>query len=634
MRTRLGAFIRRNRLPLVLSTNLGISSLAYFCALYLRFDFQWEEILPDNRLLLPLSLLLLFRHAAYLRWGLNRGLWKYASTRDAIDIVKAHFISSLCFTASVLLLRIPGFPRSVIFIEFALSILFSAGGRLFTRVLCEKLPPVEGIGSQTVTREAVIIGAGDSGHLLVKNMLAHKRLSYLPVAVLDDNERYEGSTVFGVPVYGSISSLSACLSEFPHASAVIVAIPSLSHKRAAQIEAVCRSIGIPLKKLQAFEDLACIDALTKSDGISIESVLEKDLHVEHEDEIREELKGRRVLVTGAGGSIGSELVRQILGFEPEELILLDNSEYNLFKLNRELNGSFPRTRRQVLVGSITDRTRLLRIFSETKPEFVFHAAAYKHVPLMQDNCYEAFRNNIIGTRNLLDLSVQYGVQRFVMISSDKAVAPSSVMGCSKLIAEMLVQQYSAAAVQQNSHHPMSTSVVRFGNVINSTGSVIPIFKEQILSGGPVTVTHPDMERYFMSIREAVRLVLTAGTLGEKGEIYILDMGQPIKVVDVARKMLALYGRRDIEIVFTGIRPGEKLSEELLNSHELRGPTPFAKVHRVQNFAPPDIEVARWVSEIESKLASLDNNDIRELMFSLVAASELNEPARERTAHSA
>lgn len=617
MRNSLGSVLLRFRLPLIIALHALTTTAGYLLALGLRFDFQWEEVLTPNRFLLPALLLLTARHAAYSYFKLYRGYWRYASTQDLIDIIKAHLASSLCFTASVLLLRIDSFPRSVIFIEFAISILLSGGSRLFTRLLCERFVSAEDIESPTDARQIIVIGAGDSGHLLVKNMLGHKRLSYQPVAVLDDSERLQGGSVFGVPVWGSVAMLEECLEEFPHVSAVIVAIPSLSHQRGRQIEAICKNIGVAVKRLQAFEDLACIDASVRQEAITIESVLEKQISVAHEDEIREQLCGKMVLVTGAGGSIGSELVRQILEFAPASLILLDNSEYNLFKLNRELNGSHPEVRRVAIIGSITDRSRLARIFKQHRPQVVFHAAAYKHVPLMEDNCYEAFQNNIVGTKNLLEVSAQFAVQRFVMISSDKAVAPSSVMGCSKLIAEMLVQHYSMNPPPAQLGHPMSTSVVRFGNVINSTGSVIPVFKEQILSGGPITVTHPDMERYFMSIREAVRLVMTAGTLGEKGEIYILDMGKPIKIVDVAKKMLALYGRRDIEIVYTGVRPGEKLSEELLSSSEYRGPTRFQKVSRVENFVQPRVELLRWVSEVERRLANLTDAEIKKLMFGLV-----------------
>lgn len=631
MVNRLESLIGKYRLPLILVLNFGVTAFSYFIALCLRFEFNWDEILRPNRLLLPVCFLLLFRHAAYVHWRLNQSFWRYVSTHDAFRILKAHFASSLCLTASILLFQIEEFPRSVLFIEFAISILLSAGTRLLTRMASEKLFSSRETASAPETRDVVVIGAGDSGHLLVKNMLAHKRLSYRPVAVLDDNERYVDTAVHGVPVYGPLSALEDCLAQHPHVSAVIVAIPTLSPKRSARIESVCRSIGVPLKKLQAFEDLACIDGLARHDGISIESVLEKEIHVEHEDEIHEQIRGRRVLVTGAGGSIGSELVRQILAFGPSELVMLDNSEYNLFTLNRELNGSYPDVTRHVVIASITDRPRLHQVFDSSRPEFIFHAAAYKHVPLMEDNCYEAFRNNIVGTKNLLDLAVQFEVRRFVLISSDKAVAPSSVMGCSKLIAEMLVQQYAAAAEGLAENHPLGTAVVRFGNVINSTGSVIPIFKAQIMSGGPITVTHPDMERYFMSIREAVRLVLTAGILGERGEIYLLDMGKPIKIVDVARKMLALYGRRDIEIVFTGTRPGEKLSEELLSSAELWTRSRFKKVNRVQHSIQPALDVSRWVSDLESRLANMDNTEIKRIMFDLARRSRAEQERELRVA---
>ncbi len=619
MVSRLETLLIRVRLPLILCLGLILTSLSYTLALGLRFDFDWNEVFLLDRFLLPWSLLLFYRAASYSFFQLNRGYWRYASTQDLIDIIKAHGLSSLFLTATALFLRLEEFPRSVVLIELAISIIFCGGSRLAVRVLGERLVAQQDMEEDTA-RDVIVIGAGDSGHLIIKNMLSLKRLSYRPVAVLDDSDNLQGVNLYGVKVVGRITNLEEQLEKFPRVSAVIVAIPTISNTRLRSIEAVCKTFGVALKKLQSFEDIACIDASVKHEGVSIEQVLEKKTQIEHEDEIRRELNNRTILITGAGGSIGSEIVRQVCYFDPHKVVLLDSSEYNLFRMERELHTAFERGGKKAefrcVVANIVDAARLSKIFSSEKPEYVFHAAAYKHVPLMEHNCYEAFRNNVIGTKNVLDASVQFGVRRFVLISSDKAVAPSSIMGCSKLLAELLVQWYSHTQQTTASNHPLATSIVRFGNVINSTGSVIPIFKEQILSGGPVTITHPDMERYFMSIREAVRLVLTAGTLGQKGEIYILDMGRPMKIVDVARKMMALYGRRDIEIEYTGMRPGEKLTEELLTSHELRGPTRFDKVNRVQNFEPPSIDISRWVLEVEQKLPRLSDTEIRDLMFTL------------------
>ena len=611
----------RFRHPLILLFNLFLTAFGYVLALGLRFDFAAAEMLPFERLLLPLSLLLLFRIGAKIFWGLNNGYWRYTSTSDLINIIKAHAFSSLLFVAAVGFLRVPGFPRSVIIIEFTLSVLISGGARMFVRLLCEKYLTPTALGEENLAKEVIVLGAGDSGHLLVKFLLSQKRIPYQPVLVLDDAERLVGTQVFNIKVAGPLSSLEHWLQKYPRVSAVLVAIPSLSKARYLEIEEICKRVGIPLKRLQAFEDIA-ISGSEDVEGPSIEGMLEKEVHVEHEDDIRQQLLGRRVLVTGAGGSIGSELVRQILPFGPAEVTLLDHSEFNLFKVEQEFSANGGETKKHFVLASITNHKRLQGVFARVKPEIVFHAAAYKHVPLMEQNCCEAFVNNVIGTRNVLEVSALSGVKQFVLISSDKAVDPSSLMGCSKRMAEMLVSEYSELGVKGNGHTRMNTAVVRFGNVINSAGSVIPLFKEQILSGGPVTVTHPDMERYFMSIREAVRLVLTAGTLGAEGKIYVLDMGKPIKIVDVAKKMLALYGRRDIPIVFTGVRPGEKLTEELTTAWEKTSGTRFAKVREIcGSFFSEDGFVSQWVSELERDVASLEDREISDLMRRFVRSAD-------------
>jgi FlaA1/EpsC-like NDP-sugar epimerase len=612
--------VYRARLPVVLALGSTLTALSYFLALCLRFEFDTSEILTLTRLWLPLALLLFFRRAAYTYWGLNQAYWRYATAHDLVNIFKAHLVSSLCLMASIGFLRLPGFPRSVLIIEFALSILIHGGARFCVRLGREYFMAKLQNGSEGEARQVIVLGAGDSGHLLIKNLFGHTRLRYVPVAILDDSERFAGTTIHGVPVVGPLSALERCLDEYPHVSAVIAAIPSLSQARFGQIEAVCKRVGVALKKLQAFEDIACRDADMIQESLSIEAVLEKEVHVEYEGEIRDALAGKRVLITGAGGSIGSELVRQVIPFAPAEIVLLDHSEYNIFKIGRELSDKYPSAKCRLVIANICNEQRLLSVFEEHKPQIVFHAAAYKHVPLMEENPYEAFHNNVVGTRNVIRAADVTGAERFVLISTDKAVDPSSLMGCSKRIAEMLVQCYSANG--NGAPRKMNTAMVRFGNVINSAGSVVPTFKEQILSGGPITVTHPDMERYFMSIREAVRLVLMAGMLGGGGEIYVLDMGRPIKVVDVARKMRALYGRRDIPIEFCGIRPGEKLKETLVADGERKRKTRFEKVDRLDARMEPGEDVFRWVAETAGKLDGDCGVEISNLMRAVVVTAQV------------
>lgn len=607
------------RWPLIVGVNLFVTAVGFYFALGARFDFDYSLALRFNHLSV-LGILFIFRVAAFAYWGLNQGYWKYASTQDLGNIIKAHIASSGCLAGAIYLFQVGGFPRSVIVIESALSIMLSGGVRLFVRNICERF--LETPTSRDLTsRQVVVLGAGDSGHLLVKMLQGQRKFGYRPVAVLDDSERLRGHSVYGVPILGGIGKLKDTLEANPLISGVILAIPSFSEKRFDEVKVICSNFGIVAKRLQSFEDLACLDAEAPKAQGNIEALLDCQIEVTHEEEVRDALCSRVVLITGAGGSIGSELMRQVASFNPSEIIAIDNCEYNLYKIQHELALKFPESKKHFVLASIYEQVRLAKIFERFRPEYVFHAAAYKHVPLLENNCYEAFSNNIVGTRNLLQCAVRFGVRKFVLISTDKAVAPSSVMGATKRVCELLTRQSLSGAARSRfasgGERSFSVAIVRFGNVINSTGSVIPLFKEQILSGGPVTVTHPDMERYFMSIKEAVRLVLTAGTLGDRGEIYVLDMGRQIKIVDVAKKMLALYGRRDIPIVFTGVRPGEKLTEVLNDDNEEVEGTRFGKVNRALHVSEPAINAFDWVAEHEAKIASMTNSEIAELIRDFV-----------------
>lgn len=634
---RIQRFVLRAHTPLVLLLNFILTILSFSLALGLRFDFELNQKFTFEYVGIPLLVLCVVRAVAYSYYELNRGYWRYVSTNEAVRIVKAHALSSLLFAAAIGIIRIQGFPRSLVFLEFALSILFAMGARLLVRLCCEKyLSKAAQPGSEV--RDIVVVGAGVSGHLLIKTLHGIPNTRYRPVALFDDTTPLHGSAIHGVPIIGPTSELSDYLEHHPRVGAVILAIPVISTIKLQEIEQVCAKYHLPLKRLQSFEDIACNETIEPQSPRTIEQVLSRETNPEHEDDIRTLIKGKRVLVTGAGGSIGSELVRQLITFEPSQIVLVDKCEYNLFAIQQELRGDKSSVKKIYSLATITDPDRMNRVFSEYRPQMVFHAAAYKHVPLLEANCYEAFQNNIIGTRTLLEVSRRYQAERFVLISTDKAVDPSSVMGCTKRIAELMVGSCDGlpnevvtvngvAGKPPKDAPTMSTAVVRFGNVINSAGSVIPVFKKQILSGGPITVTHPEMERYFMSIREAVRLVLTAGTLGDKGEVYLLDMGNPIKIVDVAKKLLALYGRRDIPIVYTGLRPGEKLTESLYSSSELRTNSRFQKVFIVRARKPQRVDVYEWVSAVQEQLPHLNDLQIEAVIRTYVSGSESIDPAR-------
>lgn len=606
------------RLPLVLAANLMLVFGSYFIALALRFDFIWTEIFAPNRLLFPFFLLALSRHACYMRWNLNQCYWRYVSTPDLLRLFKAHLLSTIIFSSLVLLFRVDSFPRSVIFVEFVLSIMIQGGARVATRLIRETLitKVAKDYDRSHLGRHVLVLGAGDSGHLVVKNLLSFGKLGYVPAAVLDDNERYIGSKVHGVPIIGKLAELEPALEQYPRVTAVIVAIPSLGERKYAWIKEVCDRGNVVVKRVQSFEDIACQDVATRTNRISIESVLDKAENVTRDQAVFSVLRGRRVLITGAGGSIGSEIVRQVMNFEIDLLVLFDCCEYNLFKILNEIQDLKFQGKIVPIIGSIVDQTRLIEVFNKYSPEFVFHTAAYKHVPLMEQNVREAFVNNVVGTRNILEVASQNHVERFIFISSDKAVAPKSVMGCTKRIGELLAKFY--CKLHQN---PLEVVTVRFGNVINSSGSVIPLWKKQISKGGPLTLTHPDMERYFMSIREAVRLVLISGVLGDAGEIYVLDMGNPIRIEEVAKKMLALYGRRDIKIVYTGIRPGEKLKEELSYSQDRIENTCFTGVGRLVEGANVNA-VTEWLANRENNFASFSEDELKQDLFKIVSVANL------------
>lgn len=603
--------IQRLCLLLAIHGVIWVSALAL--AYCVRFDFVPRDILEHQRGWFVFTLFLFSRYCGFTYCQLAEISWRHVSTRDISKVVKAHVAATICLGAFLALIGVTQFPRSVILLELVFSIAGCAGAPLCVRMLFESLQLHSPESAATQRREVLIIGAGESGHLLVKTLLAKRQLRYIPIGILDDSPNLRGRSVYGVDVIGRISELKELLEANPKVSVVILAIPSLSHTRIAEVQRNCDSLGVPLKRIQAFEDIAMTDIESHSRNVaSMEAILERDDTVSNENEIRELISGKDVAVTGAGGSIGSELVRQLISFKPKSLTLVDSSEFHIFKLQRELNDRTGGVQTNYRVASIVDEARMGAIFMEHRPKILFHAAAYKHVPLMEENSYEAIQNNVIGTRNLLRSCIISGIEHFTFISTDKAVNSCSVMGHSKRLGELLVQEYTREARKKNKL--FTSAIVRFGNVINSNGSVVPLFKEQILSGGPVTVTHPDMRRYFMSIREAVRLVLAASSIGREGEVFLLDMGKPVRIEDVARKMLALYGRRDIEIVYSGIRPGERLFEELTGPGEQTFTTPLQKVSRV--VAPPShhrAAVINWVTQIESRLPAMTGGQIRDAM---------------------
>lgn len=465
-------------------------------------------------------------------------------------------------------------PRSIPLIEFLVAVSLMGGGRFGARWIHESVNKQRRLGEG---RRVLVIGAGEAGTLAAREMLRHAESGLIPVGFLDDDPAKQHMRLLGVPVLGVLEDLPRIVRS-RQVDEVLIAIPSASGQVIRRIVELCRLAQVPYRIVPAFHEIIAGKVLTQIREVRLEDLLRREPVKLDMQGIASMIAGKRVLVTGAGGSIGSEIVRQVARFQPEGMVLLGRGENSLFLLMNEINRDMPGTSYQVVVADVRDRDRLRQVFREFRPEIVFHAAAHKHVPLMEWNPEDAILNNVFGTLNVVELAQEFHVTRLVNISTDKAVNPTSVMGATKRVAEYIVQ-----TIAQHAGNEQAFVSVRFGNVLGSRGSVVGIFQEQIRRGGPVTVTHPDMKRYFMTIPEAVQLVLQAAYLGENGSVYVLDMGEPVKIVDLARTLIQLsgYSEEQIPIVFVGLRPGEKLFEELLTAEEGVTVTRHEKIFRAR-----------------------------------------------------
>jgi FlaA1/EpsC-like NDP-sugar epimerase len=566
---------------LVVLIHLALWTGALLASMELRFEFD----IPRAFVPLMWKLLLLtlaVRTVVHWRVGLFHGLWRYSGTRDLLSLIQAAGISSVLIAAAWAFMRTGTFPRSILVLDFAFSILIVGGLRFGIRTIREvTLHTMRNApASKGERRRVLVIGAGDVGEMLMREITRTYAHRYEAVGFLDDATSKQNEKIHGIPVLGPISDVEL-VAKRERINEIIFAIPSMTGQEMRRIVELCRPVGVTLRTLPTVDSL--IDGrvtVSQLADVAIEDLLGRAPVTLDSEAIRDFLRDRVVLVTGAGGSIGSELCKQICRFQPSRLILVEQAENNLFEIHRALLAEFADIEVTPYIADICDSKRLDEVFEAEHPQVVFHAAAHKHVPMMEVNPGEAIKNNVFGTKKLADCAHRHGVTTFVMVSTDKAVNPTSVMGVSKRAAEIYVQ-----ALSQRSRTQFVT--VRFGNVLGSAGSVIPIFKQQIAAGGPVTVTHPDMQRYFMTIPEACQLILQAGTMGRGGEIFVLDMGQPVKIVDLARDLIRLSGFTpdvDIAVTFSGIRPGEKLFEELSFDAEKATKTRHPKIF-VGTFQP-------------------------------------------------
>ncbi len=513
---------------------------------------------------------LVIKPVIYYIFGLYRRLWAYASTQELKLIIASVTSASVGVSIVILILRamqvLPYFPRGVLPIDWLLSLLLVGGFRFSMRLLADTRSTSTDLNGRQ--QRVLVVGAGDAGALVVREMQKNPQLNITPVCFLDDDPAKQKQQIHGVPVIGNLDDLSKTVS-LRRIDEVVIALPSAPGSVVRKVAEICRRKGVPFRTMPGIYELIGGKVnVSRLREVEISDLLRRESALIDDRMIGGKIGGKRVLVTGAGGSIGRELCRQIARWGPTELVLLGHGENSIFETLLEIEENHPALPLHPIIADVRDIDRMSVIFENHRPQVVFHAAAHKHVPLMEVNIEEAISNNVLGTRNIAEVSINTEVERLVLISTDKAIRPSSVYGATKRLAELII-------LDAANRTGLAFSVVRFGNVLGSRGSVIPRFESQIARGGPITITHPDMERYFMTIPEAVHLVLQASAMGKGGEVFVLNMGEQVRILDLAEDLIRLSGLepgKDIEIVFTGIRPGEKLSEELWDMEATYQPT--------------------------------------------------------------
>lgn len=550
--------------------------ISVYLSFALRFGVLSLSNIDEIDFVKIVPLIIIIQMLVFWKMNLYKGIWRFSSTPDLVRIIKA--VSFSCILVSFILFvafRLENIPRSVFFINWLLLIVGLGGGRFSYRILADHKNYRIAKNGEPV----LIIGAGVSGNLLFKDMQNNFDLRYNVVGFVDDNLNLRGKFLQNTPVLGTTEDISDIVKN-TGATKIFIAIPSASSDEIAKIVEKGNGLGITFKTLPKLSDIIHgRSQLSQLRNIKIEDLLGRETIELDTNELNNMLREKTVFISGAGGSIGSELCNQVGKFNPQKLICLDFSEFNLYQLEKELKLKYPELELIAVVGDVRNYKRLEKILNKYKPQIILHAAAYKHVPIMEANPYESVQTNVTGTDNISRLAGQYGAEKFVLISTDKAVNPTNIMGATKRIAEIVCSRNS------EKYKKTKYIVVRFGNVLGSSGSVIPLFQSQIESGGPITVTHEDITRYFMSIPEASQLVLEAASLGMGGEIFLLDMGKPVRISDLAKQMIRLSGlvpEKDIKISYTGLRPGEKLYEELLANEETTLKTSHPKLHMAKS----------------------------------------------------
>ncbi len=596
--------------------DLLVWSFAGLLAFFVRLDLPLLE--HKRTIAFYLAVGFVPKAALIFYFGLHRQSWHKIGVRDLYRFAAVIFSwTVLVYVVNFVVSQWTLVPRSVPLIEGALALLLMGGMRLLARVLFER----EGVRATSgSSKRVLVIGAGEAGTMMVRELLRHPESGLIPVGFLDDEPMKRSQNYMGLPVLGVMDALPRVASE-QAVDEVLIAMPSAPGRVVRRVVELAREAGVKHRIIPGIHEILSGQvALSQIRDVSLEDLLRRDAVKLETGSITSYITGRTVLVTGAGGSIGSEIVRQVCRFKPARIVLLGRGENSIFSIEQELKRNWPELEYALVIGDVRDRGKLEAVFSTFKPQVVFHAAAHKHVYLMELNPDEAILNNIFGTKNLVDLAVEHGVERFVNISTDKAVNPTSVMGASKRMAEYVLEGASRRAAP---HQTFSS--VRFGNVLGSRGSVIPKFQQQIRDGGPVTVTDPQMVRYFMLIPEAAQLVLQAGGLPENGAVYVLDMGEPVKIVDLASDVIRLSGfevGKDIEIVFTGAVAGEKLYEELLTSDEGTQSSKYEKIFVAQQATLSDEALQSVLSQLESAARARDGAGIRSVLLKVIPGATI------------
>ena len=613
----------RNRFVLIGDIALTIVSVLGSFALRLDVG-ELPYYFPAVVLMCAVALVI--KIPTYYFFGLYRRLWIYASTGE-LRLITAAVTTASVVTSGVMALLIvtgnvlPGMPRSALGIDWLLSLVLIGGSRFALRILAEQSMARRPDGKG---KRALVVGAGDAGALVVRELQKSFQLNLTPVGFLDDDPVKQQQTIYGVTVIGKVDDLPLLI-DLHKIDIVIIAIPSASGALVRMVNDVCRIKGILSRMVPGVYEL--VDgkvSINRLREVDINDLLRREPVRVNDEAVGAALVGKRVLVTGAGGSIGRELFRQIARRNPAELVLLGHGENSIFEIFLELHADYPDLLLAPVIADVRDEERLAQVFGEHQPQVIFHTAAHKHVPLMEVNVVEALTNNVIGTRNVVQAALDHQVERFVLISTDKAVRPSSIYGATKRLAEMIV-------IRAAHESKRAFTVVRFGNVLGSRGSIIPIFKQQIANGGPVTITHPDMFRFFMTIPEAVYLVLQAASMENGGETFVLNMGEPIRVLSLAEDLIRLSGlepQRDIEISFTGVRPGEKMTEELWEEGTPLRKTLHPDIFRLDSdVSQLNLSLPQAIDSLSAAVRSGDSDAIIDLLDEWIPGYSIREASQ-------